>query len=219
MDEVLEHLKAGMRRFRSEVYPEQAERYQRVMEEPQQPLALLITCADSRIHPDVLLQTSPGEIFVTRNIGNMVPMYPEMVGGVSAVLEYAVTAVKVRHVAVGGHTDCGAMKALLDPASVQGMPLVRSWLTNAGTILEEARAIQRARKERDGVEPDLLHIITELNVLLQMKHVATHPSVAEAKARGELTISGWVYDIAAGDVRIHDADTGRFEPLMLPSKA
>ena len=88
------------------------------MREEQRPQALVITCADSRVHPDVLTQSAPGEIFVTRNIGNMVPAYGEMMGGVSAVLEYAVSALKVKHLVVCGHTDCGAMKALLDPESV-----------------------------------------------------------------------------------------------------
>ena len=98
-DEVLEHLKTGIRRFQTQIYPAQAERYRRVMSEPQRPHALIITCADSRIHPDMLTQADPGEIFVTRNIGNLVPAYGEMVGGVSAVLEFAVLAMQVRHIA------------------------------------------------------------------------------------------------------------------------
>ncbi len=135
MDEVLEKLKSGIRRFRTGVYPAKAEQYQRAMAEAQQPSALIVTCADSRVHPDTLTQALPGEIFVTRNIGNMVPAHGEMMGAVSAVLEYAVTALRVRHVVVCGHTDCGAMKALLDPASVADMPTVKQWMTNAQAAL------------------------------------------------------------------------------------
>ncbi len=204
MDEVLEKLKAGIRRFSAEVYPAQAEHYRQAMREAQRPSALIVTCADSRVHPDTLTQALPGEIFVTRNIGNMVPAHGEMMGAVSAVLEYAVTALQVRHVVVCGHTDCGAMKALLDPASVEEMPTVKQWMTNAYAALELGR----------GSTPEaLLSSVTEQNVLLQMRHVRTHPSVAAALAEGRLTISGWVYDIGAGEVRICEKDGKGFLPV------
>jgi carbonic anhydrase len=120
-----------------------------------------------------------------------------MLGGVSAVLEFAVSAMKVEHIAVCGHSDCGAMKGLLNPEAVESMPTVRSWLTNAHAALSVARAIQQATGD-----PDLLRIVTEQNVLLQMQHVRTHPAVAGAMARGELAVSGWIYDIARGEVSI-----------------
>jgi len=212
-DEVLEHLKTGIRRFQTQIYPAQAERYRRVMSEPQRPHALIITCADSRIHPDMLTQADPGEIFVTRNIGNLVPAYGEMVGGVSAVLEFAVLAMQVRHIAVAGHMECGAMKAMLEPDSLEPMPIVKAWLTNAQKALVAARAIQAGRLARGEDAGDLMRILTEQNVLLQMQHVRSHPSVAEAMSFGELTISGWVYDIAAGEVQICEDDEGRFEAV------
>jgi carbonic anhydrase len=201
-DPVLEHLKEGIRRFQAEIYPPQAEQYRRVMSEPQRPHALIITCADSRIQMDVLTQAAPGETFVTRNIGNMVPAYGEMLGGVSAVLEFAVSAMGVQHIAVCGHSECGAMKALLEPDSVEPMPTVKAWLKNAQAALTEARAIQLERREKGEDEGDLLRLVTEQNVLLQMRHVHSHPSVAEAVAQHGLRISGWVYDIAEGSVRI-----------------
>ena len=215
MDPVLEQLKNGIRRFRTEVYPEQAETYQKAMREPQRPAALVITCADSRIHPDVLTQAGPGELFVTRNIGNMVPAYGDMMGGVSAVLEFAVSALGVRHVVVCGHSDCGAMKALLDPASVETMPTVKSWLRNAHAALSVAEAVKE-----DGLsEADLLQLLAEKNVLLQMQHVRTHPSVAGAMAKGNLTISGWYYDIAKGQVSICDGDLGVFEAVTVEGES
>ena len=209
MDEVLEHLKDGVRRFRRTVYAEQREVYRQAMREQQRPQALVITCADSRVHPDVLTQAAPGEIFVTRNIGNMVPAYGEMLGGVSAVLEYPVSALEVRHLVVCGHTDCGAMKALLDPASVSDMPTVKSWLRNAHTALSVTNAMTEAARDETK-----LSVLTEQNVLLQLQHVRTHPSVAGAMAKGRLTLSGWVYDIAAGDVRICEDGDGVFVPLV-----
>lgn len=214
-DEVLEHLKDGIRKFRAEVYPPQAENYRRVMSEPQRPHALIITCADSRIHPDTLTQAQPGDVFTTRNIGNMVPQYGEMLGGVSAVLEFAVCAMQVEHIAVCGHSECGAMKALLEPETAESMPTVKAWLHNAQAALDEARAIQAERRERGEDEGDLLKLVTERNVLLQMRHVRTHPSVAKALESGALTISGWVYDIAEGTVRICEGTETKFEPVRL----
>ena len=110
MENVLAELKAGIRKFKREIYPPQAKTYRKAASEPQKPDALFVTCADSRIDPELITQSGPGELFVTRNVGNLVPAYGEMMGGVSAVIEYAVSALKVQHVVICGHTDCGAMK-------------------------------------------------------------------------------------------------------------
>jgi carbonic anhydrase len=209
MDAALEELKAGIRQFRSEVYPENKEAYLKAGSEPQRPHALIITCADSRIDPELITQSKPGDVFVTRNIGNLVPAYGEMLGGVSAVIEYAVSALKVQHVVVCGHSDCGAMKGLLNPKGLETMPTVKSWLTNAHAALSVASSLA----EPDETPSNVLRRLTEENVLLQMQHLRTHPSVAGAMAREELTISGWVYDIGKGEVRISE-DGGRvFVPV------
>jgi carbonic anhydrase len=211
MDAVLEELKAGIRRFRCEIYPANEAMYVRAAREPQRPHALIVTCADSRIDPELITQSQPGDVFVTRNIGNLVPAYGEMLGGVSAVIEYAVSALKVQHVVICGHSDCGAMKGLLDPEGLEAMPTVKSWLRNAQAALSVARSLAEP-EEKHG---DLMRRLTEENVLLQMQHVRTHPSVAGAMAREELTISGWVYDIGKGQVRISE-DGGRvFVPVTI----
>src|SRR5271170_2537346 len=119
---VLEKLKQGVRKFQAEIHTEKAEQYQRAASTPQQPHTLIIACADSRVDVEAITSSGPGEVFVTRNVGNMVPPYGGALGGVSAVIEYAVTALKVKHVAVCGHSDCGAMKALLSPGSADAMP-------------------------------------------------------------------------------------------------
>jgi carbonic anhydrase len=208
-DEVLEQLKAGILKFQSTVYPRLQETYERAVAVPQEPKTLIITCADSRIDPELITQSGPGELFTTRNIGNMIPAYPEMLGGVSAVLEYAVSVLKVKHVVVCGHMDCGAMKALMDPASLEEIPAVKSWLTLAAAALRVARSTAQ-----DGELPsDFMRRLTEQNVLLQMKHLQTHPSIAEGMARGELTISGWVYDIGSGGIRISEDANPAFHPV------
>jgi carbonic anhydrase len=134
-----------------------------------------------------------------------------MLGGVSAVIEYAVMALKVQHVVVCGHTDCGAMKGLLHPKAVEKMPTVQRWLRNADAAL----SVTNSLAEHDEKPSELMRRVTEENVLLQLQHLRTHPSVAGAMAREELTISGWVYDIGRGEVRI-STDGGRvFEPVTV----
>jgi carbonic anhydrase len=200
MNDVLAELKAGIRRFRMEVYPAQADTYRKAACEPQRPAAMIVTCADSRIDPELITQSGPGELFVTRNIGNLVPAYGEMLGGVSAVVEYAVSALKVKHIVVCGHSDCGAMKALLDPATLESMVTVKRWMRNAEAALSVADSLGEPN-EKPGTR---LRRLTEENVLLQIQHLRTHPSVAGAVAREELTLSGWVYDIGTGEVRISE---------------
>jgi len=204
VDDVLGRLKAGVRGFRRDVYPERKQTYIRAVSEPQRPLALFVTCADSRIDPETITQTGPGDLFVLRNIGNMIPAYGEMLGGVSAVVEYAVSALKVRHIVICGHSDCGAMAALMQPDAMAEMPAVKNWMTNAAAALSVAKSLVK-----NGETPaDFARRLTEENVLLQMQHLRTHPSVAGAMAREELTISGWIYDIGRGEVRISE-DGGR----------
>jgi carbonic anhydrase len=215
MDAVLEELKAGVRRFRTKTYPEHEDFYLKAASEPQQPHALIVTCADSRIDIETITHSMPGDVFVTRNVGNLVPAYGEMLGGVSAVIEYAVSALKVQHVVICGHSDCGAMKGLLHPESLEKLPTVKSWLKNAHAALSVANSLT----ETDDNKEERLRRLTEENVLLQLQHLRTHPSVAGAMAREELTISGWVYDIGKGEVRISE-DGGRvFVPVTVEVKS
>jgi carbonic anhydrase len=211
MTDVLAELKDGVRKFRTEVYPENEATYVKAASVPQTPHALFVTCADSRIDPELITQSGPGDLFVTRNVGNLVPAYGLMLGGVSAVIEYAVTALKVRHVVVCGHTDCGAMKGLLHPEALEKMPTVKSWLQNA----EAALSVASSLTNKNAAPGELMQRVTEENVLLQLQHLRTHPSVAGAMARGELTISGWIYNIGTGEVRITEDGGRAFHPVTV----
>src|SRR5262249_53519227 len=207
-DKSRERLIAGVRRFQQEVYPQRAAAYQQVVREGQKPHALFITCADSRIDPELITQSGPGEIFVSRNIGNLVPAYGETLGGVSAIIEYAVAWLQVSHVVVCGHDDCGAMIGLLHPDKVAHLPIVKSWLRHGDAALSIVRNRNTATDERSALE----ELIQE-NVLLQLNHLRTHPSVAGRLAQGTLALSGWVYDIGHGIVRIYDEEQRRFLPV------
>jgi carbonic anhydrase len=205
-----ERLIAGVRRFQEEVYPQHQDRYQALIREGQKPHTLFITCADSRIDPELITQSGPGEIFVARNIGNLVPTYGEVVGGVSAIVEYAVAALQVRHVVVCGHTDCGAMIGLLHPEKVAPLPTVKSWLRNGEAALSIVRTLGTAQDEHAELEQ-----LIEQNVLLQLNHLQTHPSVAGRVAAGALGLSGWVFDIGHGLVRIYDEKQRKFLPVAV----
>lgn len=201
--EALDHIIGGVKRFREEIYPQQRELFEKLAFE-QQPRAMFITCADSRIIPELITQSSPGDLFVTRNVGNVVPPYGQMLGGVSTAIEFAVVALGVQHIIICGHSDCGAMKAVLDPASLQRMPTVKAWLSHA----EVARHVV---EENCGCANEhTLGILTEENVVAQLDHLRTHPSVAARLASGQLFIHGWVYNIGTSEIRAYDAQTGAF---------
>lgn len=196
----------GVEEFNRDIFPNSSELF-KSLAQGQAPHTLFITCADSRVVPEMITQTQPGELFVCRNIGNIVPSYGPMLGGVSAVIEYAVAGLGVSQVIVCGHSDCGAMKGLLaDAITARKMPAVASWLRNA----EAARSVVLTRKLQ-GVRRTAALI--EENVRLQLMHLRTHPAVAARLAAGDLALQGWVYDIEHGSVRVYDEEQGRFQSV------
>jgi len=204
---------AGVRSFQEELYPQRQEAYRESLRQGQRPHALFITCADSRIDPELITQSGPGDIFVSRNVGNFVPSYGEALGGVSAIIEYAVGALEVSHIVVCGHTDCGAMTGLLHPEKVAKLPVVKSWLRNAETALSIVRNRNTAEDDQAALEQ-----LTEESVILQLHHLRTHPSVAGRLAQGTLGLSGWIFDIGHGVVRVLDEDSREFRPIVAAQK-
>ncbi len=201
-------LLAGVRQFQQMVYPKRKALYRKLATSGQRPHTLFITCADSRVDPELITQAGPGELFVARNIGNLVPPYGEMLGGVSAIIEYAVTALEVSHVVVCGHADCGAMVGLLHPERVAHLPAVMTWLRNGEAALGVVSGCGLLTDEQVALDS-----LIEENVLLQLNHLRTHTSVAARLAAGFLALSGWVYDIGQGAIRIYDDEQRQFLPL------
>jgi carbonic anhydrase len=158
------------------------------------------------VSPNLLTGTGPGDLFVVRNAGNIVP--PASVGGGEvASIEFAVEALGVRDIVICGHSDCGAMKGVLRPESVQALPTVARWLEHSDRVREIVEAERLAPEQR-------LDRAIEVNVLTQITHLHSHPSVARAVKRGSLQVHGWVWDIGTGRVRAFDTDKGAFVDLI-----
>jgi carbonic anhydrase len=201
----LERLAAGVRKFREEVFPERRTRYA-VVAKRQKPETLLVTCADSRLDPELLTQSGPGDIFVERNPGNLIPVHSLERVGVAASIEYAVDVLGVTNIIICGHSDCGAVKSLLQPGLSRKHPAVGRWLEYG------LPAVRRVAGDL-GRSPSLedLAALTEANVLLQMEHLRTHPCVARRLGNGNpLHLYGWVFDLGTGNVRAYDEASGRF---------
>jgi len=194
----------GLKRFQKKVYPRHRELFHKLALQ-QRPTALFITCADSRIDPCLLTQTKPGELFLCRVIGNIVPRYPESIGGVSATIEYAVGVLGVQDVIVCGHTDCGVMKGVLNPDALKPLANVSAWLKHAQPAREAL-----AESGGDANDPGFLLALTERNVLEQLKNLQTHPSVTARLKQGNLKLHGWVYHIAKGMVTTYSARHKKF---------
>ena len=195
---------AGVARFQKEVFPQYRDHFAKIAGR-QEPFALFITCADSRILPNLLTQTEPGDLFICRDVGNIVPPFGVVYGGVSATIEYSVSVLKVRDIIVCGHSDCGAMRGLLDPESLKTLPGVLEWLRYSEdphrSVMEHASHLPYA---------DKLKLLIEENVVTQLKHLRTHPAVVSGLAAGTLNIHGWVYEIETGQVHAYEGATGKF---------
>ena len=203
----MKNLVDGVIKFQDEIFPARRELFRKLASN-QSPQALIITCSDSRIVPDMLMQCEPGDLFICRNAGNLVPPWGDMTGGVTATIEYAVMALGIKNIIVCGHSDCGAMRAVLHPEKVKDLPAVRHWIGNAERprrlVLDHYADLSPAEQ---------LQVLTEENVLAQLDHLRTHPSVASRLAAGDLRIYGWVYNIETGQILTYDIEQEQFMPL------
>lgn len=201
----LEHVLERAARFRGQVFPAQSALYERLASHGQSPKALMISCADSRVVPELITQAAPGDLFVCRNAGNIVPPFSTANGGVSSAVEYAVVALGVRDIVVCGHSDCGAMKAFSNPDALNQMPNVAAWLRHAHAAHSVVCAAYHGLDDKAATRALALE-----NVVVQLNHLKTHPSVASAMAKGELALHGWFFEIESGQILAFDGGTERF---------
>ncbi len=203
----MEKIIDGVRKFQETVVPAKRALLEKLTA-GQWPTALFITCSDSRVAPNLITQTEPGDLFVIRNAGNIVPPHTGEANGMSASVEYAAAALKVGHIVVCGHTRCGAMGGAMNPSGLDALPQVRGWLKHAEAPLRTVDALH------PGLDPDArLRALVERNVLQQLANLQTHPYVAARTASGSLQLHGWVYEIESGAVFAYDETRKGFGPL------
>jgi carbonic anhydrase len=195
----------GALRFKEEAFNRRRELFAELAN-GQSPEVLFVTCADSRIDPNLVTQTEPGDLFICRNAGNIVPPHTRHAGGVTASIEYAVAVLGVQDIVVCGHTDCGAMKGAMNLSAVEELPHVRDWL-------DHARAAVQIAEMKHQHDHDKLLRVTEENVLLQLQHLRTHPAVAARVATGDIGLHGWIYHIETGAVTCYDEGAKTFLPM------
>ncbi|MGR3886363.1 carbonic anhydrase [Pseudomonas sp. 1152_12] len=196
----------GFLKFQRNAFPERAGLFKDLANQ-QSPRALFISCSDSRLVPELVTQREPGDLFVIRNAGNIVPSYGPEPGGVSASVEYAVAALQVSDIVICGHSDCGAMTAIATCKCLDHMPAVAGWLRYA----DSGRVVNEARKHVD--QPAKVASMVRENVIAQLANIQTHPSVRLALEEKRVTLHGWVYDIESGCIQAFDGRTGKFVPL------
>lgn len=207
----MEKLYRGIHQFH-ELYFKKEEDFFKGLSHSQKPEVFFITCSDSRVDPNLVTQSKPGELFIVRNVGNIVPPYDAIKdkNSVVAALEFAVMILKVKDIILCGHSNCGAMAALYtDDTKLNDMPHLRDWLE---IVLPVKKMVGAVYSGLSG-EP-LKRKTEEENILFQLKNIKTYPFVMEALDDGTLHIHGWYYDIGTGEVYSYNPAKDVFEPII-----
>tara|TARA_R110000868_G_scaffold391396_1_gene661366 strand:- start:10754 stop:11410 length:657 start_codon:yes stop_codon:yes gene_type:complete len=210
----VEKIIKGVLNFRKNVYPENKDLFGSLAD-GQNPDVLFITCSDSRIDPNMLTGSDPGDLFICRNAGNIIPPHSNETGGMTATIEYAVALLGVRHIIICGHTDCGAIKGALDVNALNGLPHVKEWLGHCRSAMEIVRERHNIPYDQC-IDAEHMAEAIEENVLQQVQHIRTHPAVAAKLATGKLHIHGWIYNIKKGGIRCcqhNDNSFGKFNEV------
>lgn len=197
-------LLSGIHKFNSEVFPHLKPEFE-LLSKGQSPKTLLITCSDSRVVPNLLTQTSPGDLFLVRNAGNIVPSFANSRSSEEAAVEYAVDSLRVTNIVICGHTQCGAMSALLTPERIEALPALKAWLYHAQATKKRVDVLKHTDDQL------LLDVIQE-NILVQINNLKTHPPVSAALLENRIRIYGWVYHFESGRVDMYDRTDKKFIP-------
>lgn len=203
----MEKLVKGIHSFRTGYFATHRQLFEQLATTGQNPETLFITCSDSRVVPTLITNAAPGELFIVRNVGNVVPR-ADLPGGTAAAIQYAVEVLNVENVIVCGHTQCGAMQAILHPERVEELTYVKRWL-------RQTENLRRLMQERYAHLNDAarLTVAVQENVLAQLENLREYPFIADRLDAQTLHISGWVFDLARGEVFDYDPEAGEFASL------
>ncbi len=204
----MQSLLDGLIRFRKQDFEEHKSLFNS-LKKFQEPHTLFIACSDSRVVPDLITKTLPGELFVIRNIANLVPPYRETKEYVATTsgIEYAINVLKVKNIVVCGHSNCGGCASMYLPDAVlDEIPHTKKWLELAHSVKE------RVLKELEDNDENTKEWLTEqINIIEQMKHLLTYPIIKDKFNKKEINIYGWYYIIETGEVFIFNNEKGEFE--------
>jgi carbonic anhydrase len=211
----MQKLIEGVHKFRREEFGGYRELFARLSREGQNPHTLFITCSDSRVLAELVTNSKPGDLFVVKNIGNIVPP-ADLTGSTNstaAAIEFAVQVLRVSDIVVCGHTQCGAMTALLSGLKEPDtMPHLTAWLAVAAPVREIVR-----RDYAHLTDPEArATAMVEENVLFAVENLRTYPAVAESLANKTLQLHGWCFKIATAEMFAYDPHTSQFTPLVKP---
>lgn len=211
----MQKLEEGIHEFQANYFASNRRMFERLAQAGQRPETLFITCSDSRVVPTLITSTEPGELFIVRNVGNIVPSVARgVLGGVSAAIEYAVEVLDVGRVIVCGHTNCGAIDAILHPERVGHLPNVSRWLAESSSI---PKIIEERYGHLEG-EARMIAAVEE-NVLIQLENLRSFDFLARKLDAGTLKMSGWIFNIATGGVFDFDPISGQFVEVGSPEDA
>ena len=198
----------GIHTFQTGYFARNRELFERLAQQGQNPETLFITCSDSRVLPDRITSAGPGDLFIVRNVGNIIPR-TDLVGGTASAIEYAVEVLGVEHIVVCGHTRCGAIEAILDPARTESLPYVKRWLAQTARV----REVIAERYAQLSPEAQRMAAVQE-NVLLQLENLRDYGFVQRRLDEGKLDLSGWVFDVETGGVFDYDPAQSEFVPVV-----
>ncbi len=203
----MQKLVKGIHSFQTGFFASHRALFEQLASAGQQPETLFITCSDSRVDPNLITNSQPGELFIVRNVGNVVPS-SDLPGGTAAAIQYAVEVLNVENIIICGHTQCGALKAILDPESVTHLEYVRRWVNST---IDVKKLIDEKYAHLEG-EAKLTAAIQE-NVLGQLEHLRNYPFVAKRMDAGKLQVNGWIFEVGTGEVFDYEPEQGEFLPL------
>ena len=206
----MERLYKGVKKFKETYFPKEEALFKRLAE-GQSPDTLFFSCSDSRIDPNIITQSKPGELFIVKNIGNIVPSCSPQwkKSGAAAAIEYALVFMNITNIIVCAHSDCGAMKALyMDAESFKESPHLKEWIDTAQPVRDR---VERLNNKLSLTERN--ELTAKEHVIVQLKNLKTFPVVTRALEAGKLSLHGWYYDIGSGEIHAYNETKKTFEEI------
>lgn len=209
--EILNHAR-GHQTFKDLYFKQHEQEFVRLVNDGQSPQTLFIGCSDSRVVPDLILSTRPGDLFVIRTAGNFVPPYGEdCPDGVGASIQYALEVLGIKHIIVCGHSHCGAIKGLFEKLDPNKFGLVQKWLRFG----EPAKKMALLMAKSDTPKDALYQAAEEISVVYQLENLMSYPFIKQRVDNNTLELHGWYFSIESGQVKYYDPELYQFKPLNM----